>query len=81
MPAEKFYNSAVDVEGDGTPPFLTVEWGRIESATPGFDVMSSERGSVDPLVTLNGRTLDRSGLNRLIRALKKARDQVYGSDE
>jgi hypothetical protein len=34
-----------------------------------------------PQVLINGVQYDRSGLNRLIGTLRRARDQVYGSDE
>lgn len=53
------------VENDGQAPDLTVAWGE----TP------------EPGVLINGNRADRSGINRLIKALRKARDQVYGSDE
>lgn len=35
----------------------------------------------EPDVHLNGVGFDRSGINRLIRVLRKARDQTYGHDE
>lgn len=38
-------------------------------------------GSSQPEVTINKIGYDRSGLNRLIAALRKARDQTYGRDE
>ena len=38
-------------------------------------------GSNQPEVTINEIAYDRSGLNRLIAALRKARDQTYGRDE
>lgn len=34
-----------------------------------------------PQVTINGVEYERSGLNRLIRSLTRARNQVYGADE
>ena len=34
-----------------------------------------------PGVHLNGVHFDRSGINRLIRVARKARDQTYGHDE
>lgn len=38
-------------------------------------------GAEQPGVTLNGATSDRSGINRLIRVLRNARDRTYGRDE
>ncbi len=52
------------VENDGRAPDLTVSWG----------------DSLPPQVLINGNPAERSGLNRLIKALRKARDQVYGAD-
>lgn len=63
MPKEKFYPPTA-VEGDNTPPTITVAW-----------------GSDDLQVTINGAPFDRSGLNRLAAAVRKARDQTYGRDE
>lgn len=68
MPKEKFYN-ADRVEGDGLPADLEVSW-----ASPG--------NVGEPGVRIGGLVnADRSGINRLIRVLRRARDQVYGSDE
>lgn len=52
------------VQIEGEKPELTVAWGT--TPTPG--------------VHLNDMELDRSGLNRLITALRRARDAVYGAD-
>lgn len=38
-------------------------------------------GESQPKVMVNGIAYDRSGLNRLIGALRKARNQTYGADE
>lgn len=38
-------------------------------------------GTDDPKVTINTIVYDRSGLNRLISTLRKARDRTYGRDE
>lgn len=35
----------------------------------------------NPGVFINGAELDRSGTNRLIRTLRRARDATFGSDE
>ncbi|AZI62773.1 hypothetical protein RQN9TF_18025 [Rhodococcus qingshengii] len=68
MPSEKFYDSAVAVEGDANTPIITVAW-----ALPGK--------SAHPGPQINGTTFDRSALNRMIRTLRKARDQVFGIDD
>lgn len=54
------------VNGESNPdkPQIVVAWGE----TP------------TPQVLINDATYDRSGLNRLIATLRRARDQVYGSD-
>lgn len=52
------------VENDGREQDLTIAWGQ----TP------------YPQVLVNGHPVDRSGLNRLIATLRRARDQVYGVD-
>jgi hypothetical protein len=50
---------------EGDPPDLTVSWG----------------DTVSPQVFVNDMPMDRSGLNRLIGTLRRARNQVYGADE
>ena len=53
------------VEGDGRDPDLVVSWGVTDV----------------PQVLFNGVPVDRSGINRLIVTLRRARNQVYGADE
>lgn len=65
MPKENFYDSSTRVEGDGLPPDLVVAWA------------SGDR----PEVKINGFVYDRSALNRLISALRRARNQTFGADE
>lgn len=38
-------------------------------------------GGESPAVLVNGVEFDRSAVNRLIRSLRRARDQTYGSDD
>lgn len=38
-------------------------------------------GNEQPSVEVNGVAYDRSGLNRMIATLRKARNQTYGQDE
>lgn len=66
MPKEKFY-PATAVEGDGSEPTLTISWGHGPETAPG--------------VFVNGVDFDRSALNRLIRVLRRARDNTFGADE
>lgn len=65
MPKENFYDSKTRVQGDGLPPELVVSWGEEDG----------------PKVTINDVEYDRSGVNRLIAALRKARNQTFGADE
>lgn len=37
-------------------------------------------GVETPEVTINGIVYDRSGINRLVSTLRKARNQTYGAD-
>lgn len=53
------------VENDGRGPDLTISWGEAPI----------------PQVLINGNGVDRSSLNRLIANLRRARDQVFGTDE
>jgi hypothetical protein len=38
-------------------------------------------GAKQSAVTINGTPIDRSGLNRLIRVIRNARDRTYERDE
>lgn len=38
-------------------------------------------GERDTCIYINDLRVDRSAVNRLIRVLRKARDQVYGADD
>lgn len=65
MPKETFWNSATAVEND-------------EVSEP---VLTVTWGSEQPSVHLNGVEFDRSGINRLIHTLRRARDATHGADE
>lgn len=74
MPSEKFYGKTA-VEGKVVRDLLEVSWGKGGAEwTP----------TVSIKLTVDGRyaniEADRSGLNRLIKALRKARDQTFGED-
>jgi hypothetical protein len=61
------------------------ENGHVQVATicPGSDMTQPGDNEGDPDQLFYGwhATLDREGINRMIRALRKARDSVYGRDE
>lgn len=73
MPAEKI--------NDANSPYhrVHVAWG---SGAQGVTVGSDwTRADAPPAWEGTFATLDRAGVNRMIRALRKARDQVFGKDE
>lgn len=68
MPVEKFYDPSVaEHEAEDTGLKFVVRWGNYQP-----EGRSVELGPV---------ALDRSGINRLIRVLRTARDKAYGRDE
>lgn len=80
MPVEKFYPSVV-IEGEAVE-VLEVSWpkdGEYEKVW----VVASERTIEDEGIALQilAFDLDRSGLNRLIKALRRARNATFGVDE
>lgn len=64
MPTEKFY--ALDID----TPYLTVAWGSDQPKSAGEYAT----------VAINGHAADRSAVNRLITALKRARNRAFGKD-
>ena len=68
MPKETFWDAANAVENDGvSEPVLTITW-----STPGTPGHGTRLNDVD---------FDRSGINRLIRTLRRARDATHRADE
>lgn len=67
MPKETFYNPNCT-----TPAPHTEVRG---------DAVAISWGSDHPGVQMAGFQVDRSAINRMIRVLRKARDQAFGSDE
>lgn len=65
MPKEKFYGGTVE----NLEEMFTVTWGADADDWHKAPVMVA------------GISTDRSGLNRLIKTLRRARDATYGSDE
>jgi len=71
MPSEKFYPPYEDAV-----EHLDIQWH--QSYPEVFATMVHDRDGTPHAV---GIPLDRSAINRMIRTLRKARDQTYGSDE
>lgn len=74
MPSEKFYNKHA-VEGQHPEEMLEVSWGR-NGAEWGPTVMATLQVGRH----VSAISMDRSAVNRLIKALRKARDQTFGED-
>lgn len=70
MPAEKFYPPAA-VEGQPSD-HLEIAWNRDYPAVYATLVIGEAATGIE---------LDRSAINRMIRALRRARDATYGADE
>ena len=76
MPKETFY--PVDPDHDGPDERLEIAWHReVYDTVWATMCITREDGVVVPVAI----QLDRSGVNRLIKTLKKARDQTFGADE
>lgn len=79
---DRYMGHDSDAVAEGSEFRVKVGWskeaGHVEIATVGAD-------GVDLVPTPKGNgffvQLDRSGLNRLIRVLRRARDDAYGRDE
>lgn len=67
MPKDKFYSTESNLDS-----FEVSWWGGEVTAEP----LQQDY----PLV-VSGIPFDRSGVNRLIKTLRKARDQAFGADE
>lgn len=70
MPADKFYPSAA-IEGQPSD-HLEIAWHRDYPGVHATLVIGKSASGID---------LDRSGINRMIRTLRRARDATYGADE
>lgn len=73
-----------EVIKDETTPYhqLFLAWGR-DNETVGLSTRMDEPSDEDGLVKAGPEAwvhLDRHGINRLIRTLRKARDQAFGAD-
>lgn len=82
MPVEYVRTDPLSVEPGDSEVLVKVSWGQEY-----VQVASVGRASVthDPLPIPDGdgwyATLDRRGINELIRRLRQARDRAYGRDE
>ena len=74
MPSEKFYPQ--HISEDDPREFIEVAWHRDYDGVHLVHVKDTERGREASSIPV-----DRSGINRLIKVLRKARDQTYGADE
>lgn len=79
MPVEKFYPSAA-VEGDPSE-VLEVCWSKDEEGEGYENVWIIASDGNDDIAWGLAFDLDRSGLNRLIKALRRARNAAFGGDE
>ena len=76
MPAEKFHPPTA-VEDKPSDRF-EIGWHRDYPGVFLTMIMNDPATTVD---RVSGIELDRSGINRLIRTLRRARDATYGADE
>jgi len=78
MPKEIVYSTYKDA------PKVGVSWSRPPEGHVQVATVAEPGQTLDPedLLVSNGwyATLDREGINKLIRTLRRARDQAYGAD-
>lgn len=79
MPVEKFYPSAA-IEGQPSE-VLEVAWSKDEPGEGYENVWIIASEGNDGIAWSMSFDLDRSGLNRLIKALRRARNATFGVDE
>ena len=77
MPAEKFYPPTA-VEGEPSDRF-EIGWNRDYDGV--YLTMILDDGAPGQPHRASGIPMDRSAINRLIRTLRRARDQAFGRDE
>ena len=76
MPKETFY--PINPDHEGTDERLQVDWHRTDLSNVYVTVVYNRPDGVVVPVCVD---LDRPGLNRLIKTLRRARDQTFGADE
>jgi len=82
LPANDGIDGVMPLTKEGAMPKETF-WDSA-TAVEGDDsepILTVTWGNDQPTVHLNGIEFDRSGINRLIRALVRARNATYGADE
>lgn len=81
MPKETVYSKYFPVNGRDEPE-VVVGWSK-EAEHVELAVLMSNGVVLEPTPEGNGwyAQLDRAGINRLIKILRKARDDAYGRDE
>lgn len=82
MPKEIIHSRYPDPEDGPRESLVHVGWTREHEHVEVATIVPDER-KLDTTPEGNGWfvQLDRSGINRLIRALRQARDQAFGRDE
>lgn len=78
MPSEKFYSLPDEFDGPGG--MFEVVWGEGEEGTEAYLYAYHLNESGRPEQVVSKRP-SREEFNRLIKALRRARSAVYGSDE
>ena len=83
MPKETIYGHADQRTSDTRPLAVEVGWDKA-SSRPGatVTVASYEKANIGPFTpsATESTPLNRADINQLIRVLRKARDEAYGSD-
>ena len=81
MPKETIYGKSFPLHG-ATEPEVVVGWSK-EAEHVEISVRMPDDTVLVPGPEANGwyAQLDRAGINRLIKTLRKARDDAYGRDE
>jgi hypothetical protein len=91
MPKETVYCETVESIGETVTPVVEVRWSReagdvqivtreLNAEIPAPDERDKETGMPPAQYGYYG-SLDRKGINDLIRHLRRARDQAFGRDE
>lgn len=78
MPKENIYPRCSNAS-DAASPHGVVQWARDKFVSVGVQASGDYDEAVTPRPSL-WFDLDREGINLMIRALRKARDQAFGSD-
>lgn len=77
MPVERIYPIRNDTDS-AKPQHVHVQWGRLNASVNLGTVHDNPKGTETLAYFVDLR--DRGEVNRLIRTLRKARDQAFGAD-